>query len=79
MAYKEKSEAIKYNNEFNKKTYDRINLTIPKGQKEVIQAIATAHGESVNAYIYAAILQRMEREQGVGFGINAALAEDINM
>lgn len=62
MAYKEKSEAIKYNNEFNKKAYDRINLTIPKGQKEVIQAAAEAKGESVNAYIYAAILQRINRE-----------------
>lgn len=71
MAYKEKSEAIKYNNEFNKKAYDRINLTVPKGQKEAIQAAANAHGESVNAYIYAAIVQRMEREQqqpGDGFG-----------
>lgn len=71
MAYKERSEAIKYNNEFNKKAYDRINLTIPKGQKEAIQAAANAHGESVNAYIYAAIVQRMEREQqqpGGGFG-----------
>lgn len=62
MAYKEKSEAIKYNNDFNKKAYDRINLTIPKGQKEVIQAAAEAKGESVNAYIYAAILQRINRE-----------------
>ena len=67
MAFKEKSEAIKYNNEFNKKAYDRINLTIPKGQKEVIQAAAMAAHESVNAYIYAAVLQRMERE-GTGAG-----------
>lgn len=74
MAYKEKSEAIKYNNEFNKKAYDRINLTIPKGQKEAIQAAANARGESVNAYIYAAIVQRMEREQaqaGGGFDFSS--------
>ena len=58
MAYKEKSEAIKYNNEFNKKAYDRINLTIPKGQKEVIQAAAAAQGESVNAYIYLLPLRK---------------------
>lgn len=76
MAYKEKSEAIKYNNEFNKKAYDRINLTIPKGQKEVIQAAANAQGESVNAYIYAAVVRRMEREQaqaGGGFDFSCPL------
>ena len=80
MAYKEKSEAIKYNNEFNKKAYDRINLTIPKGQKDVIQAAATAQGESVNAYIYAAIVQRMEQEQaqaGGGFSFNSPQGGDI--
>lgn len=65
MAYKEKSTAIKYNNDFNKKAYDRINLTIPKGQKEAIQAAAAAAHESVNAYIYAAIKQRMEREGAI--------------
>lgn len=81
MAYKEKSEAIKYNNEFNKKAYDRINLTIPKGQKEVIQAAAAAQGESVNAYIYAAIVQRMERERiqggGDGSGISTPLDKTL--
>ena len=63
MAYKEKKDTFKYNNEFNKKAYDRINLTVPKGNKEVIQTAAQAVGESVNAYIYSAILQRMERER----------------
>lgn len=62
--------------------YDRINLTVPKGQKEVIQAAAQAANESVNAYIYAAIVQRMEREQGTvpgaGFHIDQAHPEDIS-
>lgn len=42
--------------------YDRINLTVPKGQKDVIKACATAQGESVNEYIKKAIEARMERE-----------------
>lgn len=70
MAFKEKSEAIKYNNDFIRRAYDRINLTVPKGQKEAIQAAATAQGESVNEYIKRAIEQRMEREsieRGGGF------------
>ena len=63
MAYKNKSDAIKYNNDFIKQAYDRINLTVEKGQKEKIRAAAERAEESVNAYINAAIAQRMEREK----------------
>lgn len=45
------------------KAYDRINLTVPKGQKEVIQAHATARGESVNGFINRVISEAIEREQ----------------
>ena len=76
MAYKEKTDTIKYNNEFNKRAYDRINLTIPKGQKEVIQTAAQAANESVNAYIYAAIMQRMEREQAAAAGVDFHIAPE---
>ncbi len=51
-------------NKWNAKTYDRVNLTMPKGKKEVLQAHAEAQGESVNAYINKAIDQRMEKEAG---------------
>lgn len=63
MAYKDKSKKTAYQNEFIKQAYDRINLTVPKGQKEVIQAAAERAGESVNAYINPAIAERMEREK----------------
>lgn len=63
MAYKDKSKKTAYQNEFIKQAYDRINLTVPKGQKEVIQAAAERAGESVNAYINTAIAERMEREK----------------
>lgn len=71
MAYKEKSEAIRYNNEFNKRAYDRINLTVPKGQKEIIQNAAAECGESLNAYIQKAISERMERDQAQPTNTNA--------
>lgn len=45
-----------------KNNYDRIELTVPKGQKEVIIKAATAAGESLNGYIKKAVDQRMERE-----------------
>ena len=44
------------------KAYDRINLTVPKGQKEGIQAHAETQGESVNAFINRAITETMERD-----------------
>ncbi len=37
------------------KAYDRINLTVPKGDKDIIQAHAEARGESVNGFIKRAI------------------------
>lgn len=41
--------------------YDRVVLTMPKGKKEVIQDHAAAQGLSVNAYINAAIEEKMMR------------------
>lgn len=58
--------------------YDRINLTVPKGQKDVIQAAAQAASESVNGYIYTAVIQRMERDaKGADFHNTPERAEDI--
>ena len=52
-------------NKYISKAYDRINLTVPKGQKERLQAHAEAHGESVNGFINRAITETMERDNGV--------------
>lgn len=49
-------------NKYVKNNYDRINVTFPKGQKEVITATAEAAGESVNGYIKKAVEQRMQRD-----------------
>ena len=60
MAYKNKSDAVKYNNEYNKRAYDRINLTVPKGHREVIREAANANGESVNEFILRLIKGEIE-------------------
>ena len=36
-------------------SYDRINLTVPKGQRAGIKARADSLGESVNGYIWMLI------------------------
>lgn len=45
----------KATNKYISKAYDRINLTVPKGQKEAIKNHAEARGESVNGFINRAI------------------------
>lgn len=54
------SAAVK--NRYNNKTYDRINLVIPKGQKDIIKAYAESHGESVNGFIQRAIKEAMTKK-----------------
>lgn len=50
-------------NKYMSKAYDRINLTVSKGEKETIQTHAEAHSESVNGFINRAITETMERDK----------------
>ena len=51
-------------NRYIDKAYDRINLTVPKGDKDIIKAHAEKHdGGSVNGFIQRAIKETMERDQ----------------
>lgn len=47
-----------------RENYDRLELTVPKGQKETIKAHSEARGESVNGFIYRAIQETMQRDLG---------------
>ena len=53
-------------NKYMATNYDRINLTVPKGQKETIKAHAESKGESVNSFINRAIKQTMETDKKEG-------------
>lgn len=74
MAYKDKSNAIKYNNNFIKEAYDRINLTVPKGRKAELQAVAERHGQSVNGFINSLIDEAMEHERAGGVPVDVSAA-----
>ena len=52
-------------NKYMKDNYDRVNLTLPKGQKDRIKAHAENRGESVNAFINRAISETLGREAGL--------------
>lgn len=70
MAYKKKEDAISYNNKFISAAYDRINLTVPKGQKERIRAGAAVTGESTNAFINRLINAELDRLRAVGHDLD---------
>ena len=60
---KVKFDKIAYNNRFIAQSYDRINLTVPKGDRKNIKAHADEFdGGSVNAFIHRAILETMQRD-----------------
>lgn len=71
----------KWQNDYIDKTYDRINLTVPKGNKEVIKEAAARCGESVNGFINRLIdaeigrLRCMKYMEGGGSGFSCQ--EDI--
>ena len=57
--------SAKVKNRYNDKAYDRINLTVPKGQKDIIKAHAESQGESVNGFIQRAINTTMKNDKGI--------------
>ena len=48
-----------------KNNYDRLELSVPKGEKATIQQAAKQAGQSVNAYIYEAVCARMQQENAM--------------
>ena len=48
---------------YNAANYDRIEIKVPKGDKEIIAQAAAAAGQSVNAFINEAIKTRMEQHK----------------
>ena len=51
-----------YKNQWQKENVDRVNLTMPKGKKDIIRAHAKERGESLNSFINRAIDEAMDRD-----------------
>lgn len=56
----------KATNKWINNNYDRINLTVEKGRKDVIKSYADRAGESVNGFINRAVSAAMSGEQAAG-------------
>ena len=50
-------------NKYIKENYERVNLTVPKGKKEVIKIHAEGRGETVNGFINRAIDEAIQRDR----------------
>ena len=46
---------------YNKKAYDRIDVIVPKGQRQVIKDFAASQGKSLNKFINDAIAAQMNK------------------
>ena len=47
-----------------KNNYDRLDVTLPKGKKDVIKEAAEKQGISVNGFINAAVDEKLKRDEG---------------
>ena len=59
-----KFDRVTYQNEFNKKNYDRITVMAPKGMKSELKRLADSNGVSVNKLIMSAINQYITNIRG---------------
>ena len=48
---------------YNKKAYDRINVIVHKGQRQVIKDFAASQGKSLNRFICDAIEAEMNKSK----------------
>lgn len=59
---KNKFDATKYKNDFQKEKYDRIIVNVPKGQKNIIDELARKKGyKSLNSFVVDAINEKLEK------------------
>jgi len=63
-------------NKYNAKAYDRIELVVPKGKKDILKAHVEGREKSVNKFINEAIDEKIERDDASE--AQTSKAEDAN-
>ena len=48
---------------YNKKAYDRINIIVKKGQRQIIKDFAASQGKSLNRFILDAVEAEMNKHK----------------
>ncbi len=59
----DKAKSTDYKRKFNSENYDRIELTVKKGKKEILKNHAANCGETLNGFINRAMTETMERDK----------------
>ena len=49
-------------NKYNSKAYDRLNINVPKGDREIIQAAADKLGMSLNCFVTRLIYRELGKK-----------------
>ena len=49
---------------YNRKAYDRINIIVKKGQRQIIKDFAASQGKSLNRFVLDAIAAEMNKMLG---------------
>lgn len=47
---------------YNKKAYDRINIIVKKGQRQIIKDFAASQGKSLNRFVLDSIEYQMNKD-----------------
>ncbi len=58
----DKAKSTNYKRQFNAQNYDRIELTVKKGEKDNLKIHAATRGETLNGFINRAITETVERD-----------------
>lgn len=59
----DKAKSTDYKRKFNSENYDRIELTVKKGKKDMLKKHAANCGETLNGFINRAITETVERDE----------------
>ena len=59
----DKAKSTDYKRKFNSENYDRIELTVKKGKKDMLKKHAADCGETLNGFINRAITETVERDE----------------
>lgn len=59
----DKAKSTDYKRKFNSENYDRIELTVKKGKKDMLKKHAADCGETLNGFINRAISETVKRDE----------------
>lgn len=71
----DKAKSTDYKRKFNSENYDRIELTVKKGKKDMLKKHAADCGETLNGFINRAITETVERDEAAAVSQKTERAE----